>query len=113
MIISDQSLPAVGVRTDHANGLPRRSMERQDAVVFQKHNRLSRELLCHLQMRLALHFFVGNVVVFAAVKQAEQIPRGEGAHRRLRDLLLRHQPLFQGFQQIEISHAAVDVAAAL
>ena len=113
MIISNQRLPAVCIRPDHANGPTRRRIKRQDTVVFKKYHRLPGELLRYLQMLLTLHFFIGNIVVLTPVKQPEKISRGERAHGCLRDLLLRHKSLLQCFQQIQIGHAAVDIAAAL
>ena len=61
----------------------------------------------------AFHGFIRDPVVFRFLKAAEQITGGKQPLRGLRDLLLRHQPLFICLQKMQVGDAAVYVAARL
>ena len=105
---------AVGVRADDRHGLERRKVQRQDAVVFQKHHAAPRRVQRRLRVPVAVVGFIGNLVVFVVVaEQPQQVAARERAHARLRDFFLSHAAFLQRLQQHQIRVSAVDVAAVL
>ena len=62
-------------------------------------------------MLFTLHHLIVKLVIFAFIKKSQQESGRKKAHCRLRDAFFRHQPLLKRLQQMQISHATIQIAS--
>ena len=111
VIVSNQRFTAVRVRSDNADCVQFFLTKRQRSVIFQQNHALSCHFLSQFQMLLTFHYFIRNLIVFIFIKAAQQKSGGKKPFRCLGNFLFRNHTLLISLQQMQISYAAVYIAA--
>ena len=68
MIITNQSRPAVRIRSHDADRLKLRLVKRKRPVILKKHAPLSRHIKGFLKMLPAFYRFIRNIVILTSVE---------------------------------------------
>ena len=114
VVVTDQGSAAVGIGADDTDGTNSIRIQGQQAVILQQNAGSAGSFSCQIQVLFALDDFEGNVVELTAVfHDAQHIAGSEQTLGAGGDVLFGHQTLLVSAAHMQVSIAAVQVAAHL
>ena len=111
MIIADQRLPAVRIWSDDPYCFQFFFIKRKNPVIFQQNKAFFRCFLRCIQMPGRFYLQIGDIVIFASIKQPQQKPCGKKPHCCPGYGFFCDKPLFVCLHNVKISISTIQITA--